>query len=159
MSRRNFALVAGLACVLNAWHHGVCDSLLRALLGQRVNELILEKAALDAPTLSDFEDSEFYAIGMTRARREASSRPLSLVKRSFGLVQNAISLVLYGGLLVRLLGVDGRRSRRWRRCPCSSPRRGSPRTRSELFRWRAPERRASKPIWRRSSLAKITRRK
>src|SRR5690606_14442316 len=35
-----------------------------------------------------------------RARREASSRPLSLVMRTFGLVQNLISLVTYGALLV-----------------------------------------------------------
>jgi len=77
---------------------GVCESLLRALMGQRVNELILEKAL--TLSLTDFEDSEFYDR-LTRARREASSRPLSLVKRSFGLVQNLISVVVYGGLLVR----------------------------------------------------------
>lgn len=74
----------------------VCQSLLRVLLGQRVNVLILEKALeLD---LAHFEDSEFYDK-MTRARREASSRPLSLVSRTFTLVQDAISLVTYGGLL------------------------------------------------------------
>jgi ATP-binding cassette subfamily B protein len=37
---------------------------------------------------------------MTRARREASSRPLSLVTRTFGLAQNAISLATYGALLL-----------------------------------------------------------
>jgi ABC-type multidrug transport system fused ATPase/permease subunit len=77
---------------------GVCESLLRALMGQRVNEMILEKAL--TLSLRDFEDSEFYDR-LTRARREASSRPLSLVKRSFGLVQNLISVVVYGGLLMR----------------------------------------------------------
>jgi ABC-type multidrug transport system fused ATPase/permease subunit len=61
--------------------------------------MILEKAL--TLSLADFEDSEFYDR-MTRARREASSRPLSLVKRAFGLIQNAISLVVYGGLLLRL---------------------------------------------------------
>jgi ABC-type multidrug transport system fused ATPase/permease subunit len=76
---------------------GVCESLLRALLGQRVNELILEKAL--TLRLQDFEDSEFYDR-MTRARREASSRPLSLIKRVFGLGQNAVSLVVYGSLLL-----------------------------------------------------------
>jgi ABC-type multidrug transport system fused ATPase/permease subunit len=75
----------------------ICQSLLRALLGQRVNVLILEKAlSLD---LTQFEDSEFYDK-MTNARREASSRPLSLVTRTFGLVQSALSLVTYGVLLV-----------------------------------------------------------
>ncbi|MEN9577622.1 MAG: hypothetical protein RJA70_631 [Pseudomonadota bacterium] len=74
----------------------VCESLLRALLGQRINELILEKAL--SLQLSDFEDSEFYDR-MTRARREASARPLSLVKRAFGLAQNAVSLGVYGTLL------------------------------------------------------------
>jgi ATP-binding cassette, subfamily B, bacterial len=77
----------------------VCDSLLRAQLGQRVNELILEKAL--TLRLSDFEDSEFYDR-MTRARREASSRPLSLVRRVFGLGQNILSLIMYGGLLLKL---------------------------------------------------------
>ncbi len=75
----------------------ICQSLLRALLGQRVNVLILEKAlTLD---LRQFEDSEFYDK-LTNARREASVRPLSLVNRTFGLVQNALSLFTYGILLV-----------------------------------------------------------
>lgn len=77
----------------------VCRSLLRALLGHRVNLMILEKA-ITLP-LERFEDSEFYDR-MSRARREASSRPLSLVMRTFGLGQNAISLVAYGGLLLSL---------------------------------------------------------
>ncbi len=72
------------------------QSLLRALLGQRVNVMILEKAmTLD---LAHFEDSEFYDK-LTQARREASSRPLSLVTRTFGLVQNMISLISYSVLL------------------------------------------------------------
>ncbi|HUI60903.1 MAG TPA: ABC transporter ATP-binding protein [Steroidobacteraceae bacterium] len=75
----------------------LCQSLLRAQLGQRVNVMILEKAL--TLELRHFEDSEFYDK-LTRARREASSRPLSLVMRTFGLVQNAISLVSYGTLLV-----------------------------------------------------------
>lgn len=76
----------------------LCQSLLRAQLGQRVNVMILEKAlTLD---LSQFEDSEFYDK-LTRARREASSRPLSLVMRTFGLAQNAVSLVSFGTLLVQ----------------------------------------------------------
>jgi ATP-binding cassette subfamily B protein len=75
-----------------------CQSLLRAQLGQRVNVMILEKAL--TLELSHFEDSEFYDK-LTRARREASSRPLSLVMRTFGLTQNGISLVSYGTLLAR----------------------------------------------------------
>ncbi|TPG10330.1 ABC transporter ATP-binding protein [Rhodanobacter glycinis] len=74
----------------------LCQSLLRAQLGQRVNVMILEKAL--TLELAHFEDSEFYDK-LTRARREASSRPLSLVTRTFGLGQNAISLVSYGTLL------------------------------------------------------------
>jgi ATP-binding cassette subfamily B protein len=75
----------------------LCQSLLRAQLGQRVNVMILEKAlTLD---LQHFEDSEFYDK-LSRARREASSRPLSLVMRTFGLVQNGISLVSFGTLLI-----------------------------------------------------------
>ncbi len=72
------------------------QSLLRALLGQRVNVMILEKAL--TLQLSHFEDSEFYDK-LTQARREASSRPLSLVNKTFGLVQNLISLTSYAVLL------------------------------------------------------------
>jgi len=78
---------------------GTSQQLLRALLGQRVNEMILEKAlTLD---LAAFEDSGLYDR-MTRARREASQRPLSLVMRTFGLAQNAFSLIAYSGLLLQL---------------------------------------------------------
>lgn len=75
-----------------------CQSLLRAQLGQRVNEMILEKAL--TLELRHFEDSEFYDK-LTRARREASSRPLSLVTRSFGLVQNGIALASFAVLLAQ----------------------------------------------------------
>lgn len=73
------------------------QSLLRAQLGQRVNVMILEKA--QTLQLAHFEDSEFYDK-LTRARREASSRPLSLVNRTFGLFQNGISLASYAALLL-----------------------------------------------------------
>ena len=90
------AIVAALAAVQRGL--STCQSLLRAQLGQRVNEMILEKAL--TLELRHFEDSEFYDK-LTRARREASSRPLSLVMRSFGLVQNAIALASFGTLLAQ----------------------------------------------------------
>ena len=74
------------------------QALLRAQLGQRVNVMILDKAL--TLELAQFEDSEFYDK-LTRARREASSRPLSLVNRTFGLGQNLVSLISYGVLLVQ----------------------------------------------------------
>jgi ATP-binding cassette subfamily B protein len=89
-------LVAALAGVQRGL--STCQSLLRAQLGQRVNEMILEKAL--TLELRHFEDSEFYDK-LTRARREASSRPLSLVMRSFGLVQNGVALASFGALLVQ----------------------------------------------------------
>jgi ATP-binding cassette subfamily B protein len=89
-------IVAAIAATQRAI--SLCQSLLRALLGQRVNVMILEKAL--TLELSQFEDSEFYDK-LTRARREASSRPLSLVMRTFGLAQNAVSLVTYAALLVQ----------------------------------------------------------
>ncbi len=76
----------------------LCQALLRAQLGQRVNVMILEKAL--TLELRHFEDSEFYDR-LTRARREASVRPLSLAMRTFGLAQNLVSLVTYAVLLVR----------------------------------------------------------
>jgi ATP-binding cassette subfamily B protein len=91
-------LEAGIVALVAASQRGlsVSQSLLRALLGQRVNVMILEKAL--TLQLTHFEDSEFYDK-LTQARREASSRPLSLVNRTFGLVQNAISLSSYAVLL------------------------------------------------------------
>jgi ATP-binding cassette, subfamily B, bacterial len=79
----------------------VCQSLLRVLLAQRVNELILEKAlTLD---LAHFEDSEFYDK-MSQARSQASSRPLSLINRTFGLGQSALTLLTFSGLLWQFSG-------------------------------------------------------
>ncbi|HEX9707122.1 MAG TPA: ABC transporter ATP-binding protein [Steroidobacteraceae bacterium] len=97
-------LLVGVEGLLVATQAGVqrgvslCQSLLRAQLGQRVNVLILEKAL--TLELAHFEDSEFYDK-LTRARREASSRPLSLIMRTFGLAQNGVSLVSYGTLLAQ----------------------------------------------------------
>jgi len=113
----------------------VSQSLLRALLGQRVNELILEKAL--NLSLGEFEDSEFYDR-MTRARREASTRPLSLVNRAFGLCQNGISLVAYASLVLAfspwalaLLGVAA--------LPAFIAEKRFSEDAFRLFRWRAPE--------------------
>ena len=93
------ALEGLLVTAMAAAQRGIsfCQSLLRAQLGQRVNEMILDKAlTLD---LVHFEDSEFYDK-LTRARREASSRPLSLVNRTFGLAQNLIALTSFAALLI-----------------------------------------------------------
>ncbi len=90
------ALVAAIAAAQRGL--SLSQALLRVQLGQRVNEMILEKAL--TLELRHFEDSEFYDK-LTRARREASSRPLSLVTRTFGLAQNGIQLVSYAVLLAR----------------------------------------------------------
>ena len=75
---------------------GLVRSLLGARLGTDVNVQILDKALrLD---LSFFEDAEFYDK-LTRARREASSRPVALLSESFSLVQNIVTLVGYAVLL------------------------------------------------------------
>jgi ATP-binding cassette subfamily B protein len=131
------ALEASLVALTSMAQRGLslAQSLLRAQLGQRVNVMILEKAlTLD---LTQFEDSEFYDK-LTRARREASSRPLSLVMRTFGLLQNAISLVSFGGLLVRfspwavfLLVLAG--------LPAFLAEAKFSGEAFRLFRWRAPE--------------------
>lgn len=115
----------------------VIQSLLRAQLGQRVNVMILEKAL--QLQLSHFEDSEFYDK-LTRARREASSRPLSLVNRTFGLIQNGISLISYGVLLVQfspwimMILVGGA-------LPVFLAETKFSGDAFRLFRWRSPERR------------------
>ncbi|MEM9383979.1 MAG: ABC transporter ATP-binding protein [Pseudomonadota bacterium] len=97
---RYVAIEALLVALLAATQRGinVCRSLLRAMLGHRVNTMILEKAL--TLQLSHFEDSEFYDK-MTRARREASTRPLGLVNKTFDVVQNGISLVSYAAILLQ----------------------------------------------------------
>ncbi len=131
------ALEAVLVALVAAAQRGIslCQSLLRAQLGQRVNALILEKAL--SLSLSQFEDSEFYDK-LTRARREASSRPLSLVMRTFGLVQNGVSLISFGALLaqfspwaVAVLFLAG--------LPAFVAEAKFSGDAFRLFRWRAPE--------------------
>lgn len=73
-------------------------SVLGSRLGNDINVAILERA--QRLELRHFEDPEFYDR-LTRARREASSRPLSLVSETFSLVQSALTLAGYAALLVR----------------------------------------------------------
>jgi len=133
------ATEAGIVAAMAACQRGLsaCQSLLRALLGQRVNVMILEKAL--TLELAHFEDSEFYDK-LTQARREASSRPLALVTKTFGLVQNAISLVSFSALLlafspwaVAILIVAG--------LPSFVAEAKFSGDAFRLFRWRSPERR------------------
>jgi len=94
-----YVLCEGILVVLLAGcNRGIstCQALLRALLGQRISLLILEKA--QQLSLAQFEDADFYDK-LLRARREASTRPLSLVTGTFGLLQNLISLGSYAVLL------------------------------------------------------------
>jgi len=78
---------------------GLQRELLRARLGNAVNERILEKAL--ELELRHFEDAEVYDK-MQNARREASARPLSLVMQAFTIAQNAITLAALSALLARL---------------------------------------------------------
>ena len=71
----------------------LCQSILRALLGNKINVMILEKAL--TLELVHFEDSEYYDK-LVRARREASSRPLSLIVKTFDLFRDVITLVTIG---------------------------------------------------------------
>ncbi|MDB5982844.1 MAG: msbA 2 [Pseudomonas sp.] len=90
---------AGVLALLACAQRGlsVQQSLLRVQLGQKVNTLILEKA--QTLSLEQFENSEFYDK-LVRVRREASTRPLALVTKSLGLIQNLISLISFAVLLV-----------------------------------------------------------
>ena len=131
------AMEAGVVIAITACQRGISasQSLLRALLGQRVNVMILEKAL--TLQLTHFEDSEFYDK-LTQARREASSRPLSLVNRTFGLAQNSISLISYAILLyafspwaVAILVLAG--------LPSFFAEAKFSGDRFRLFRWRSPD--------------------
>jgi len=78
---------------------GFLRELLRTHLGNRINEQILSKAL--SLELRHFEDADVYDK-MQNARREASSRPLSLVMQAFGIAQNTVTLAALSALLWRL---------------------------------------------------------
>jgi ATP-binding cassette subfamily B protein len=80
---------------------GLTRSILGARLGADVNVQILEKAL--TLELEFFENAEFYDK-LTRARREASSRPVALVADSFQVVQNLLTLTGYAVVLTRFSG-------------------------------------------------------
>jgi ATP-binding cassette, subfamily B, bacterial len=89
----------------------ICQSILRVLLGNKINVMILEKAL--TLELAHFEDAEYYDK-LVRARREASSRPLSFVIKTFDLFRDLILLITIGIWLfqfspyaVLLLGLAG----------------------------------------------------
>ena len=88
------ALIVAAALVERAL--GVVRQLVGARLGIDVNVMILEKAL--QLSLRHFEDSEFYDK-LTRARREASSRPLSLVQENFQVLRNVLTMAGYIALL------------------------------------------------------------
>jgi ATP-binding cassette subfamily B protein len=80
-------------------------ALVRQLVGLRLgidlNVRILEKAR--HLELRHFEDPEFYDK-LTRARREASTRPLSLIQSNFQVVRHGLTLAGYIALLVGFSG-------------------------------------------------------
>lgn len=78
---------------------GMLRELMRAGVGNVINERILEKAV--ELELRHFEDAEVYDK-MQNARREASARPLSLAMQAFAIGQNAVTLAALSGLLLRL---------------------------------------------------------
>ena len=78
--------------------NAICQSILRVLLGNKINVLILEKAL--TLELTHFEDAEYYDK-LVRARREASSRPLALVIKTFDLMRDVIALATIGVFLVQ----------------------------------------------------------
>ena len=123
--------------IITGAHRGItlCQSLFKAKLSHRVNVMILEKAL--TLELTHFEDSEFYDK-LTRARREASSRPLSLVMRTSGLLQSAVSIASFAVLLagfspwaVVILIVGG--------LPAFFAETKFSGDAFRLFKWRAPE--------------------
>ncbi len=77
----------------------LCQSLLRAQLGHTVHVQIFEKAL--TLSLPQFEDSKTYDL-LTRARREAATRPLGLIVKLLNVLQNSVSLLGFSALLMAL---------------------------------------------------------
>ncbi len=76
---------------------GLIRQLVGARLGMDISVLVLEKALkLD---LRHFENPEIHDK-LIRARREASSRPLSLVQQSLTVIRGSLTLAGYTGLLI-----------------------------------------------------------
>jgi ATP-binding cassette subfamily B protein len=92
-----FGLMLGSALVDRSL--SLVRELLRANLGIVLNQKILDKAL--QLELRHFEDSDTYDK-MQNARREANSRPLSLVMQVFTIVRNVVTLSTYAVLLVSL---------------------------------------------------------
>ncbi|MBK8257602.1 MAG: ABC transporter ATP-binding protein [Polyangiaceae bacterium] len=94
---------AGLVALKMAEQRGY--SLIHMVVGTRlginINVAILEKAL--TLELTHFEDPDVYDR-LTRARREASARPIGVVLNSFGIVQNIITLVGYVILIASYSG-------------------------------------------------------
>ena len=78
-------------------------SLLREVAGTRLGYVLGDRIMRKAVELEvrHFEDADVYDK-MQNARREAGSRPLSLALDGMGILQNAVTLVAYGVLLVRV---------------------------------------------------------
>jgi ATP-binding cassette subfamily B protein len=93
------AIVGGLA--LASQSRDLASQILGARLSLDVNLDILEKAT--QLELVHFEDAKFYDQ-LTRARREASTRPISVVRRVFLIVQSVVTLAGYVALLVGYSG-------------------------------------------------------
>lgn len=74
---------------------------LRLALGLKVNTLILEKAV--NVSYRHFEDADFNDK-LSQARREASSRPLDVVRQLLLLVRNSITLAGYATILAGFSG-------------------------------------------------------
>jgi len=80
---------------------GLVRQLVGLRLGIDLNVQILQKA--EKLSLRHFEDADFYDK-LTRARREASSRPLSLIQSNFQVIRHGLTLVGYVALLIRFSG-------------------------------------------------------
>ncbi|HEY5453474.1 MAG TPA: ABC transporter ATP-binding protein [Polyangia bacterium] len=80
---------------------GLVRQLVGLRLGIDLNVRILEKA--ERLSLRHFEDAAFYDK-LTRARREASTRPLSLIQSNFQVIRHGLTLAGYVALLIGFSG-------------------------------------------------------
>ncbi len=80
---------------------GLVRTIVGSRLGIDVNVMILQKAL--TLELRHFENPEFYDK-LTRARREASIRPLSLIQENFQILRNSLTLAGYIAFLVSFSG-------------------------------------------------------
>lgn len=79
----------------------LCEALLKELLDERAQQMVLKKAL--SLNLEHFEDPAIYDR-LNQVQKGVQQRPFSLLKNSFAIVQYSVALVAYGAIVASYSG-------------------------------------------------------